>query len=42
MDMVDEHYHPTNHRTKVKGMGREHSDMEDDMTVEVEMVEREH
>jgi hypothetical protein len=43
MNMV-EHYHPMNHRSEVEDMDMdiEHSDMEDDMMVEVEVVEREH
>jgi hypothetical protein len=42
MDTVEEYYHPMNHRSEVKGMDRENSDMGEDMTVEVEVVEREH
>jgi hypothetical protein len=42
MDMVEEHYHPINHRSAVVGMDREDSGMRKDMTVEVEVVEREH
>jgi hypothetical protein len=42
MDMVDEYYHPTNHRPEVEGIDREDSDMEEDMTVEVEVIEREY
>jgi hypothetical protein len=37
MDTVEEHYHP-----EVEGMDRKNSGMGEDMTVEVEMVEREH
>jgi hypothetical protein len=40
MDMVKERM--SNHRSKVEGMDREDSDMGEDMTVEVEVVEREH
>jgi hypothetical protein len=42
MDMVGEYYHPMNHRPQVEGMYREDSGMGEDMTVEVEVVEREH
>jgi hypothetical protein len=42
MDMVKEHYHPMNHPLEVEGIDREDSDMEEDMTVKVEVVEREH
>jgi hypothetical protein len=37
MDTVEEHYHP-----EVDGMDRKDSGMGEDMTVEVEMIEREH
>jgi hypothetical protein len=40
MDMVKEH--PSNHRPEVEGIDREDTDMGEDMTVEVEVVEREH
>jgi hypothetical protein len=40
MDMVEGHYHSTNHRLKVEGIDREYSDMREDVTVEVELVER--
>jgi hypothetical protein len=39
MDMLEEHYHPMNHRLEVDDMHREDSGMGDDTTVEV--VERE-
>jgi hypothetical protein len=39
--MMEEHYHPMNHRPKVEGMNREDSCMEEDMTVEMEVVGRE-
>jgi hypothetical protein len=42
MDMVQEHYHPMNHWPEVEGMDKEDSDMREDMTVEVEVIEREH
>jgi hypothetical protein len=42
MDMVEEHYHPMNHRSEAEGMDREDSVMGKDMTVEVEVVERDH
>jgi hypothetical protein len=42
MDTVDEHYHPMNHRPEVVGTDMEDSGMGEDMTVEVEAVEREH
>jgi hypothetical protein len=40
MNMVVEH--PSNHQSKVEDIDREDSDMGDDMTIEVEVVEREH
>jgi hypothetical protein len=40
MDMVEGHYHSTNDRPKVEGIDREYSDMREDVTVEVELVER--
>jgi hypothetical protein len=40
MDMVEER--PSNHRLEVEGIDREDSDMGKDMTVEMEVVEREH
>jgi hypothetical protein len=42
MDTVEEHYHPMNHRSEAEGMDREDSGMGKDMTVEVEVVERDH
>jgi hypothetical protein len=42
MDTVDEHYHPMNHRLEVEDMNTEDSGMREDMTVELEVVEREH
>jgi hypothetical protein len=42
MNTVEEHYHPMNYRPEVKGMDREDSDMGEDMTIEVEVIEREH
>jgi hypothetical protein len=42
MDMVEEYYHPMNHRLEVEGIDREDSDMEEDMTVEVKVIEREY
>jgi hypothetical protein len=42
MDTVEEHYHSLNHRPEVEGMDREDSGMGEDMTVEVEVIEREH
>jgi streptomycin 6-kinase len=41
MDMVEEHYHPMNHRPEVEGMDMEDRGMGEDMMVEVEVVERE-
>jgi hypothetical protein len=40
MDMVEEL--PLNHRPEMEGMDGEDNDMREDMTVEVEVVEREH
>jgi hypothetical protein len=40
IDMVEER--SSNHQSEVKGIDREDIDMVEDMTVEVEMVEREH
>jgi hypothetical protein len=40
VDMVEEH--SSNHRLEVEGIDREDSDMGEDKTVEVEVVEREH
>jgi hypothetical protein len=40
MDMVEERL--LNHRLKVEGINTEDSDMEEDITVEVDVVEREH
>jgi hypothetical protein len=40
MDMVEER--PLNHRSEVDGIDREGSDMGEDMTVEVEVVKRDH
>jgi hypothetical protein len=42
MDMVEEYYHLMNHRSYVESMDREDSCMGEDITVEVEVVEREH
>jgi hypothetical protein len=42
MDTVEEYYHLMNHRPEVKGMDKEDSGMWEDVTVEVEVVEREH
>jgi hypothetical protein len=42
MDTMKEHYHLTNHRPELEGMDREDTIMGEDMTVEVEVVEREH
>jgi hypothetical protein len=42
VDMVEEHYHPTNHRPEVKGINRKDSDMGEDMTIELKVDEREH
>jgi hypothetical protein len=41
MNMVEEHYHPMNHQSEVEGIDMKHSDIGEDMTVEVEVVERE-
>jgi hypothetical protein len=41
MNMMDEYYHPMNHRPEVEGMDREDSGMREDMVVEMEVVERE-
>jgi hypothetical protein len=40
MDMVE--VRPSNHRLEVEGMDRVDSDIGENMTVEVEVVEREH
>jgi hypothetical protein len=40
MDMVEERL--SNHRLEVESIDRENSDMREDLTVEVEVVEREH
>jgi hypothetical protein len=40
MDTVEEHYHLMNHWPEVESMNREASGMEEDMTIEVEVVER--
>jgi hypothetical protein len=42
VDMVEEHYHPTNHRPEVEGINRKDSDMGEDMTIELKVDEREH
>jgi hypothetical protein len=42
MDTVEEYYHLMNHRPEVKGMDKEDSGMWEDVTVEMEVVEREH
>jgi hypothetical protein len=40
MKMVEQR--PSNHRSEVEDMNREENDIGEDMTVEVEVVEREH
>jgi hypothetical protein len=42
MDMVEEHYHSVSHQPEVEDIDREDRDMREDMTVEVEVIEREH
>jgi hypothetical protein len=42
MDMVEKHYHPINHWLEVESIDKEDSDTREDMTVDVEVVEREH
>jgi hypothetical protein len=42
MDTEDEHYHPINYRSEVECIDRKDSGMGEDITVEVEVVEREH
>jgi hypothetical protein len=41
MDMVEEHFHPMNHRLGVEGMDTVDTDMGEDITTEMELVERE-
>jgi hypothetical protein len=41
MDTVEEYYHLMNHWSEVQGMDREDSGMGEDMTVELEVIERE-
>jgi hypothetical protein len=40
MDMVEER--PLSHRPDVEGIDSEDTDIEEDMTIEVEVVEKEH
>jgi hypothetical protein len=40
MDMVAKHYHPMNHRPEVEDIDREDSDIGENMTVEMEVVQR--
>jgi hypothetical protein len=40
MDMVAKHYHPMNHRPEVEDIDREDSDIRENMTVEMEVVQR--
>jgi hypothetical protein len=42
MDMVEVHYHSVSHQPEVEDIDREDRDMREDMTVEVEVIEREH
>jgi hypothetical protein len=41
MDTVEEHFHPMNHRPDVEGMDKVDTEIGEDRTVELEMVERE-
>jgi hypothetical protein len=42
MDMVEEHYHSMSHRPEMEDIDGEDRDMREDMTIEVEVIEREH
>jgi hypothetical protein len=41
MDMVEEHFHPMNHRLEVEGMDTVDTCMGEDRAAELEVVERE-
>jgi hypothetical protein len=41
IDIVEEHFHPINHRPEVEGMDTVDTDIEDDRTAELEVVEKE-